>query len=80
MVAMLDIAQWKNANTVDAANNPTGEQNIRNAYGFIPAVEYFPWADLNIKFLQTMLEESMITLTTQRLGSEPMITQQEDLP
>jgi len=50
MVAMLDIAQWKNANTVDAANNPTGEQNIRNAYGFIPAVEYFPWADLNIKF------------------------------
>lgn len=48
LVAMLDIARWKNSSQDPA--NTTGEQHIRNAYGFIPAVEYFPWKDLNIKF------------------------------
>lgn len=48
MVAMLDIANWKNS--FNDPNNTTGEEHIRNAWGFIPAVEYFPWSDLNIKF------------------------------
>lgn len=48
LVAMLDIAQWKNG-TQDPLNT-TGEENIRNAWGFIPAVEYYPWSDLNMKF------------------------------
>ncbi|MBP9925440.1 MAG: hypothetical protein KBF45_05565 [Cyclobacteriaceae bacterium] len=48
LVAMLDIAQWKNS-TNDPANT-TGEEHIRNAWGYIPAVEYYPWEDLNIKF------------------------------
>jgi hypothetical protein len=48
MVAMLDIAQWKNG-TQDPQNT-AGEENIRNAWGFIPAVEYYPWSDLNMKF------------------------------
>lgn len=48
LVAMLDIAQWKNSNQDPL--NTTGEQHIRNAYGFIPAVEFFPWKDLNMKF------------------------------
>ncbi|HWA33979.1 MAG TPA: porin [Cyclobacteriaceae bacterium] len=48
LIAMLDIARWKNAGQ-DAANT-TGETHIRNAYGFIPAVEYYPWKDLNMKF------------------------------
>ena len=48
LVAMLDIAQWKNSNNDPA--NLSGEEHIRNAWGFVPAVEYFPWSDLNIKF------------------------------
>lgn len=49
-VGMLDTAEWKNAVEVDGANNPSGETKIRDAWGYIPAVEYFPWSDLNIKF------------------------------
>lgn len=48
LVAMLDIAQWKNG-TQDPQNT-TGEEHIRNAWGYIPAVEYYPWSDLNMKF------------------------------
>jgi hypothetical protein len=48
LVAMLDIAQWKNGD--NDPENLTGEENIRNAWGYVPAVEYFPWSDLNIKF------------------------------
>lgn len=48
MVAMLDIANWKNS--FNDPNNTTGEEHIRNAWGFIPAVEYYPWSDLNMKF------------------------------
>lgn len=48
MVAMLDVANWKNS--FNDPNNTTGEEHIRNAWGFIPAVEYYPWSDLNIKF------------------------------
>jgi hypothetical protein len=48
LVAMLDIAQWKNAK--QDLLNATGEEHIRNAWGFIPAVEYYPWKDLNMKF------------------------------
>jgi Phosphate-selective porin O and P len=48
MITMLDIARWKNGNQDPL--NTEGEEHIRNAYGFIPAVEYFPWSDLNMKF------------------------------
>jgi hypothetical protein len=48
LVAMLDIAQWKNSKNDPL--NTTGEEHIRNAWGFIPAVEYYPWSDLNMKF------------------------------
>lgn len=48
LVAMLDIAKWNNA-TQDPQNTE-GEENIRNAWGYIPAVEYYPWSDLNMKF------------------------------
>jgi len=47
-VGMLDIANWKNS--YNDPQNTTGEEHIRNAWGYIPAVEYFPWKDLNIKF------------------------------
>ncbi|MDH4058627.1 MAG: OprO/OprP family phosphate-selective porin, partial [Cyclobacteriaceae bacterium] len=36
LVAMLDIAQWKNS--MNDPQNTTGEEHIRNAWGFVPAV------------------------------------------
>lgn len=48
LVAMLDIANWNNSQ--NDPENLTGEEHIRNAWGFVPAVEYYPWSDLNIKF------------------------------
>lgn len=47
-VGMLDVANWKNS--YNDPSNTTGEEHIRNAWGFIPAVEYFPWSDVNLKF------------------------------
>ena len=48
LVAMLDIANWKNS--FNDPQNTTGEEHIRDAWGYVPAIEYFPWEDLNIKF------------------------------
>ncbi|HOY49539.1 MAG TPA: porin [Chryseolinea sp.] len=48
LVGMLDIARWKNSD--NDPSNTTGETHIRNAWGYIPAIEYYPWSDLNIKF------------------------------
>jgi len=47
-VGMLDVAEWKNS--FNDPSNTTGETHIRDAWGYIPAVEYYPWGDLNIKF------------------------------
>ena len=47
-VGMMDIANWKNS--FNDPENSTGEEHIRTAWGYIPAVEYYPWSDLNIKF------------------------------
>jgi hypothetical protein len=47
-VGMMDISNWNNSNNDPL--NTTGEEHIRTAWGYIPAVEYFPWKDLNIKF------------------------------
>jgi hypothetical protein len=48
LITMLDIADWKNS--MNDPQNTNGEEHIRNAWGFIPAVEYFPWSDLNMRF------------------------------
>ena len=45
---MLDVANWKNS--FNDPENLTGEEHIRTAYGYVPAIEYFPWSDINIKF------------------------------
>ena len=55
-VGMLDIANWKNS--FNDPDNPTGEEHIRNAWGFIPAVEYYPWDDLNLKFFANWVGRS----------------------
>jgi hypothetical protein len=47
-VGMLDIAKWNNSFNDPA--NATGEEHIRDAWGYIPAVEYTPWSDLNLRF------------------------------
>jgi len=44
-VAMYDIATWKDVKP----ENPEGDLNIRNAYGFIPTFEYYPWETLNLR-------------------------------
>jgi hypothetical protein len=46
-VGMMDIAKWNNS--FNDPENTTGEEHIRTAWGYIPAVEYYPWSDLNIK-------------------------------
>jgi len=56
LVAMLDIAQWKNSNNDPL--NTTGEEHIRDAWGFVPAVEYYPWSNLNIKFFANWVSRS----------------------
>ena len=47
-VGMLDVAEWDNADQDPL--NTDGETKIRDAWGYIPAIEYFPWSDLNFKF------------------------------
>jgi len=47
-VGMLDLAKWKNS--FNDPENTTGEEKIRDAWGYIPAIEYYPWSDVNIKF------------------------------
>lgn len=55
-VGMLDIAEWDNADQDPL--NTEGETKIRDAYGFIPAVEFFPWSDLNLKFFANYVGRS----------------------
>lgn len=55
-VGMLDISQWKNS--MNDPENTTGEEHIRNAWGYIPAVEYYPWSDMNIKFFANWVGRS----------------------
>lgn len=56
LVAMLDIAKWQNG-TEDPLNTE-GEEHIRDAWGYVPAIEYFPWTDLNIKFFANWVGRS----------------------
>lgn len=53
-VGMLDIAEWENA-TEDILNTEA-ETKIRDAYGYIPAIEIFPWSDLNLKFFANWVD------------------------
>lgn len=55
-VGMLDISNWKNS--FNDPENTTGEEHIRNAWGFIPAVEVYPWDDLNLKFFANWVGRS----------------------
>jgi len=49
-VGMLDIAKW---------TDPDGNSyTVRKAWGYIPAVEYFPWSDLNLKFFANWVGRS----------------------
>jgi hypothetical protein len=47
-IAMLDIETWQNSE--NDPFNVDKEENIRNAYGYIPAIEFFPFKDYNLKF------------------------------
>lgn len=69
LVAMVDIALWKNS--ANDPGNVTGEEKIRDAYGFIPAVEYYPWKDLNMKFFVNYVGRvyDYTDYATQRFGA-----------
>lgn len=47
-MGFFDIANWKD-DELDP-QKPSGTTNIRNAIGYIPTVEYYPWDDLNLRF------------------------------
>ena len=73
-VGMLDISTWKNS-----SQDPlklTGSDNIRNAWGYIPAIEYFPWSDLNLKFFVNWVGRSYdySDYATQRFGTADYTT------
>ncbi|MDX5340159.1 MAG: OprO/OprP family phosphate-selective porin [Cyclobacteriaceae bacterium] len=55
-VGMLDISNWKNS--FNDPENTSGEEHIRNAWGFIPAVEVYPWENLNMKFFANWVGRS----------------------
>ncbi|WP_162915381.1 hypothetical protein [Paraflavitalea soli] len=41
---MVDFASWRDN------PDPNKDNKLRTAWGYIPAVEYFPFKDLNLKF------------------------------
>ncbi len=47
-MGMLDIADWNNAD--QDAQNLTGEKHIRDAWGYIPTFEFYPWDNYNLRF------------------------------
>ena len=51
LVGMLDIANWQN-NSLDPFKT---DNCIRTAWGYIPSVEYYPWKDLNLKFIANVV-------------------------
>ena len=75
---MLDIAQWKNSN--NDPQNTTGEEHIRDAWGFVPAVEYYPWSNLNIKFFANWVGRFINTLIMQKIGLVQLTIPPADLP
>lgn len=49
-VGMMDISQWRNSHLDPGKPSSNTDNNIRTAWGFIPAVEWYPWKDLDFKF------------------------------
>jgi hypothetical protein len=47
-IGMYEIEDWLNA-TNDALNT-TGETHFRNAFGYIPVIEFYPFKDYNLRF------------------------------
>lgn len=55
LVTMLDIAKWK-----DDLDPQKTSDHIRNAWGFIPTIEYYPFKDLNIRFFANYVGRSYL--------------------
>jgi hypothetical protein len=56
LVVMLDKADWRNS--FNDPGNTSGEEHIRDAWGYIPAIEYYPWSNLNLKFFANWVGRS----------------------
>jgi hypothetical protein len=55
MVTMLDIANWK-----DNLDPQKTTDHIRNAWGFIPTIEYYPFKEVNLRFFANYVGRSYV--------------------
>jgi hypothetical protein len=55
LVTMLDVANWK-----DNLDPKKTDDHIRNAWGFIPTVEYYPFKDVNLRFFANYVGRSYV--------------------
>jgi hypothetical protein len=55
LVTMLDIANWK-----DDLDPQQTDEHIRNAWGVIPTVEFYPFKDVNLRFFANYVGRSYI--------------------
>ena len=58
LFGMLDVAEWKNS--FNDPENLTGEEHIRDAWGYIPVIEYYPYPDLNLRFFANWVGRSYV--------------------
>jgi hypothetical protein len=58
LFGMWDIANWRNSNNDPL--NTKGEEHIRDAYGYIPTFEYYPWKDYNMRFFVNWVGRSYV--------------------
>jgi len=71
---MYDIANWKGSD-IDPQNT-SKEEHIRNAWGYIPTFEYYPWKDLNMRFFVNWVGRDYVysTYAKSRLGARDYST------
>jgi len=54
-IAMLDIAKWN-----DDLDPQKTDDKIRDAWGFIPTVEYYPFKNLNLRFYANWVQRNYV--------------------
>jgi len=55
LVTMLDIANWK-----DNKDPQKHTDHIRNAWGFVPTIEYYPFENVNLRFFANYVGRSYV--------------------
>jgi hypothetical protein len=72
LVTMLDIAKWQA--DVDKPQKDTDQ--IRNAWGFVPTIEYYPFENINLRFFANYVGRSYVysEYAKDRLGASDYTT------